>query len=148
MRAPNQILRRFGTVVMIVIKSALLLYVILVAIITLDEDWNPVRTKFYNGEGRANSDVEKGQTNIAIANSNHMPAYWEYSDLLRKRYGINSCVYSLPDNPDAEEAWVRGYNGVTMPTIERKFGTNFLAQIYAEAKKLHELDSVHRVNHL
>jgi hypothetical protein len=93
--------------------------------------------KYHSGRARAKRELAQGQINIAFADPIKEPFY-SYAELLRSRYHISWCVYSLPGNPKAAEAWVRGYNEVMLPRIESQFGTNILKQTLADAQKLHD----------
>jgi hypothetical protein len=95
-----------------------------------------VKDEYYEGQGQAERDLAKGELKIAVVDGATVPAFWDYTDLLRKRYRIGWCIHSLPANPRAAEAWVRGYNEVSLPKIERQFGTNILKQTLADAQKL------------
>jgi hypothetical protein len=93
--------------------------------------------EYIEGQGQAERDLAKGEFKVAIVDGSNMPAFGEYSELLRKRYRIGWCVYSLPANPSAAEAWVRGYNEVAAPRIEREIGSQILKQTMADAETLH-----------
>ena len=100
-----------------------------------------VRDEYANGEGQANRDVAKGEFKIAfvdgtIADTNAPAAFYEYTGLLRTRYRIGWVIYSLPDNPRAAEAWVRGYNEIAGPRVERQVGVQVLKETLSEAQKL------------
>ncbi|HEV2208261.1 MAG TPA: hypothetical protein VG167_05760 [Verrucomicrobiae bacterium] len=58
-----------------------------------------------------------------------MPFFAEYTELMQKRYQIAVYV-STP-------AWSRGYNEVSRPAIEAKFGSNVLQEAFMDARKLH-----------
>lgn len=93
--------------------------------------------EYIEGQGQAERDLAKGEFKVAIVDGSNMPAFEEYTELLRKRYRVGWCIYSLPVNPPAAEAWVRGYNEVASPRIEREIGSQILKQIMADARKLH-----------
>ena len=66
-----------------------------------------------------------------------MPAaFWDYTEILRKRYNVGWVVYSLPASPDAVKAWVRGYNEVAGPKVERQVGAQVLKEALLEAQKV------------
>src|SRR5687767_10002896 len=95
--------------------------------------------EYLNGRASAREDVAKGILAIAHAESSQLPACWfYYEELLQTNYGVQRHVYSLPANPRAAEAWVRGYNEVGQPEIERRFGTNVLKRTMAEAQTIYE----------
>ena len=95
--------------------------------------------EYVDGQGQAERDLAKGEYKIAIADGSNMPAFWEYTELLRKRYSIGWCVYYSPHaNRRAAEAWVRGYNEIASPRIEREVGAQILKQTFADAQKLHD----------
>ena len=94
---------------------------------------------YLEGQGQAERDLKNGLFNMSEAESNNVPAYPEYMDLLHKRYGIGWCESSLPGDPRAAEEWVRGYNEVALPKIEQKLGAEVLKQTMADAQKAHDL---------
>jgi hypothetical protein len=81
-------------------------------------------------------DVKSGQLKIAFVDGVNITNFWEYTQLLQKRYAVRWLVYSLPANPRAAEAWVRGYNEVATINIYRRFGTNILNQALADAQPI------------
>lgn len=93
-----------------------------------------VKEEYYEGRSRGAIDVRSGQLKIAFVDGVKMTNFWEYTQLLQKRYAIGWLVYSLPANPRAAEAWVRGYNEVATADIYRRFGTNVLDQTLADAQ--------------
>jgi len=107
-----------------------------------------VHEEYINGQGQAERDAAKGNINVAYGGDARIePANGEYAELLRKQYHIGIRSYSLPTNPEAAEAWARGYNEAMLPVIERKFGSNVLQQAMAEARKLHEAAVTNRSAH-
>jgi len=101
-----------------------------------------VRDAYVEGQGQAERDIAKDELKIAFVDGalsdSDMPiAFWDYTDILRKRYHIGWVVYSLPANPDAVKAWVRGYNGVAEPKIERQVGAQVLKEALLEAQKVY-----------
>jgi hypothetical protein len=95
--------------------------------------------EYRNGRATARADANKGILAIAYAESAQLPACWfYYEELLRTNYGVQRYVHSLPVNPQAAEAWSRGYNEVAQPEIERRLGTNVLKSTMAEAQKIYE----------
>lgn len=132
-RARNPVSRQFS-------KCVTILF-ITVAALTAGCDRAP--DEYVNGQGQAERDIANGQLKIAFDDggspgSNMPEAFWEYIQLLQKRHGIGWCTFSLPDNPRAAKAWVRGYNAVAMPKIERQVGAQVLKDTLLEAQKLHE----------
>jgi hypothetical protein len=100
------------------------------------------RGEFTNGHGQAERDLAAGRLTVAFTDGanpdgTNVPAFWEYTDLLRKRYNIGWVVYSLPADPKAATAWVRGYNEVAIPRIEHEIAAHVLAQAMKDAQELH-----------
>jgi hypothetical protein len=93
---------------------------------------------YTEGQGQAERDLAKGEFRIAFPDDTNMPTFGQYTELLHKRYGIDWCGYSLPANPRAAKAWVRGYNEVALPKIEQELGAQILKQTMADAQKLHD----------
>ena len=95
--------------------------------------------EYVKGRGQAQRDLAHGEYKIAIAEGTNMPAFWEYANLLRKRYHISCGVYYAPySNHCYAEAWARGYNEVASPRIDREIVSQVLEQTMVDAKKLHE----------
>jgi hypothetical protein len=95
--------------------------------------------EYRNGRAAARTDVSKGTLAIAYAESTQLPACWfYYEELLRTNYGVQRYVHSLPADPQAAEAWARGYNEVGQPEIERRFGTNVLQRTMNEAQTIYD----------
>jgi hypothetical protein len=94
--------------------------------------------EYIEGRGQAERDLAHGEFKVAIADGSNIPAFAEYAELLHQRYRIRWFIYSLPANPRAAEARVRGYNEVASPRIEREIGAQVLKQTMADAQKLHD----------
>jgi len=95
--------------------------------------------EYSNGRSLAATDLAKGVLHVAYADGVQRPAWArDYDQLLETNFGISPTVFSLPSNPSAAEAWVRGYNEVAQPEIQRRFGTNVLKRTLAEAQTLYE----------
>ena len=47
---------------------------------------NREKEEFVNGETQARQDSAAGESKIAFAEGTNLPAFWKYTDLLRKRY--------------------------------------------------------------
>jgi hypothetical protein len=100
---------------------------------------NRVEEEYRNGHSTARADVAKGYLAIAYAESTHTSAYWFYYEgLLRTNYGVQCYIVTLPANPQAAEAWARGYNEVGQPEIERRFGTSVLQRTMNEAQTIYD----------
>ena len=83
------------------------------------------------GRWQAERDIAKGEFKIAffdgsVIDTNGPASFYDYTGLLRTRYNIGWCSYSLPANPRAAEEWVRGYNEVARPEVERRIGAQVL----------------------
>ena len=105
----------------------------------LDWDLTCAQLRLVKGRGQAQRDLAHGEYKIAIAEGTNMPAFWEYANLLRKRYHISCGVYYAPySNHCYAEAWARGYNEVASPRIDREIVSQVLEQTMVDAKKLHE----------
>jgi len=96
------------------------------------------REEYWNGRGQAENDLGLGLMRIAYVDGEGSPYFWDYTALLKNRYGISWTVFSLPANSDAAKAWVRGYNEIALTNIYRKYGTNVLVKTMAEVQKLHD----------
>jgi hypothetical protein len=94
--------------------------------------------RYLDGRGQARRDLARGEFNVAIADGSNMPAFYEFNKLLYTRYHIGCTGFSLPANPRAAEAWVRGYNAVAEPRITSKFGDQVLSRTMSEAEELHK----------
>src|SRR5262249_34162382 len=92
------------------------------------------REEYFNGRASATQDVRKNVLHVAFGDSGEIdspPWTANYIGLLQTNYGIQPVWFSLPSNPRAVEAWVRGYNEVAQPAIENRFGTNVLSRTIA-----------------
>ena len=85
--------------------------------------------KYLEGQGQAKRDLGRGEFMVAIADGTNMPAFVEYTDLLQKRYHVG-WVVSTP-------SWVRGYNEVAGPEVERQVGVQVLKQTLLDAQSMH-----------
>jgi len=94
------------------------------------------REEFVNGQGQAERDLAAGEMKIAFAEGTNMPAFWEYTDLLQKRYNIGWVVFSLPADRSAAAAWARGYNEVATRRIEHEITVQALKQTMTDALEL------------
>jgi hypothetical protein len=88
---------------------------------------------YQEGVRQAQRDLEKGELAIASEDGKEVSAYRQYTALLRERYKIGWIIYSLPAKPKAVEDWVRGFNLVMLPEIQRRYGSNVLDLTMAEA---------------
>ena len=95
--------------------------------------------EYIEGREQAERDLDKGEFKIAYADGTNTPAFWQYTELLHRRYHIDWCSYSLPINRPASEAWVRGYNEVALPRVEQEVGVQTLKQVMSDAQKLHDI---------
>ena len=93
--------------------------------------------EYLEGRDQAEIDLAKGILKVAIEDGTNMPAFGEYTVLLRDRYRIGWISYSLPSNREAAAEWVRGYNEVALPRIKTDFGAQVLEKTMADAQKLH-----------
>jgi hypothetical protein len=121
-------------------KTALI-FGLLPFICMLSAGCDRVRDNYVEGRGQAERDIAKGELKIAfvdgaVSNSDMPVAFWEYTDILRRRFSLGWRVYSLPNNPDAAKAWVRGYNEVAGAKVERKVGLQVLKEVLSEAEKI------------
>src|SRR5262245_44022928 len=94
--------------------------------------------KYIEGKGAAERDITKGERKIAfvdasISDSNTPAAFWEYTEILRRRYDVGWVVYSLPNDPEAAKSWVRGYNEVAGPKVEHQIAAQVLKSVSIEA---------------
>jgi hypothetical protein len=113
---------------------------IAVLVITNGCSDDTAQDRYLDGRGQAEADLAKGSFKVAFVDgsiSSNMPEFYDYTGLLRTRYGIDSFVYSLPANPQAVFAWVRGYNEVAGPSVERHVGAQVLKETLLEAQKIH-----------
>jgi len=85
---------------------------------------------YLEGKGEAERDLKKGLFTISIPDNTNMPAFYEYVDLLRKRYHVGSVVVS--------ENWSHGYNDVALARVEREIGEEALKQAMRDAQGLHD----------
>ena len=100
---------------------------LILCVLPLVSSCERVRDSYVEGQGQAQRDIAKGELKIAfvdgvLVSSNAPVTFWEYTDILHRRYNVGWCIHSLPDNPDAVRAWVRGYNEVAGPKVERQVG--------------------------
>lgn len=103
-----------------------------------------VQEEYLNGQGQAEADLAKGEFKIAFDDGTIMPEFYDYTELLHKRYNVDWCSESLPANPQAAMAWVRGYNEVAGPRVERKIGAQVLKETRLEAQKLRAAANTNR----
>ena len=99
------------------------------------------REEYFNGRAFATQDVRSNILHVAFGDPGQIPSPpWtaNYVGLLQTNYGIQPVWFSLPSDSRAVQAWVRGYNEVSQPEIERRFGTNALSRTLANAHKLYE----------
>jgi hypothetical protein len=91
---------------------------------------NREHEQYLEGQGQAERDLAKGELKVAISDGSNMPAFAEYTELLRKRYRVGWCVSTEP--------WVRGYNEIASPRIKQEIGTQILKQTMTEAQTSHD----------
>ena len=97
--------------------------------------------EYSNGRAFAAQDVKSNVLHVAFGDIGEVdspPWTANYAGLLETNYGIQPRWFSLPTNPRAVEAWVRGYNEVAQPAIEGRFGTNVLSRTLADARRSYE----------
>lgn len=119
-------------------KARLILILCSVAVLT---GCSREREEYLNGRALAKQDIRSNFLHVAFGDSGEIdtpPWTSDYVRLLERDYGIRPVWFSLPSNPRAVEAWVRGYNEVAQPEIERRFGAKALSRTLADSRQLYE----------
>jgi hypothetical protein len=89
---------------------------------------------FSKGQVDARRDIARGRLVIQSSGSFNSPSA-AFEKLLRKRYKIRVEIISTDEMSDQAFGYKEGYNSISFPAIERRYGKGFLDRAYAESEK-------------